>query len=281
MATQTIGMIFPTPEHQNYTRMAAQLQKTARAEGYNLLLGCTQYDSEATMRHARDMIALGVKGLVAIGAEQPDGFFELIDSHKLPLCLLYVNPGGAPGRDALRFDNAATFGAIADYLMDLGHTAIGYIGPGAFNPRAQARQVGIRAALAKRGLLFPDHHVIATQWDTQSGKDAFRRIMTTPEPPTAIICGNDYHAFGCVIAAQEMGISIPGSVSITGFGDIDLCDFIHPRLTSMGVADRKVADAIGRHLIGLIAGKTGPLDVSADPKLVVRGSTAPPRTGRG
>ncbi len=278
--TRTVGAIMPTLDHQNFARIVETLQSTLSKSRYDLLISCTHYDRNAATHQAKTMVERGVEALVLVGADQPPELFGLIDRQGTPHVLLYVAPGSVPTRQIIGYDNYQAFSGITEHLLELGHRSFGLIAQStAFNDRARARQAGVRDTLANHGLAVRPRHFVEGQWKVQDGMQAFQAIMSTRDPPTAIICGNDYLAIGCIIQAQHMDVVIPQAVSVTGFDDVDLANLLAPTLTTMRVPDAEVGAMAGRYLVDVLEGRTTQLGAVPSPELIVRDSTAKPRTG--
>ncbi|MGF6297384.1 hypothetical protein OKW43_008541 [Paraburkholderia sp. WC7.3g] len=85
----------------------------------------------------------------------------------------------------------------------------------------QARLAGIRIALERHGLAVRPEHLVEGESTLDFGRRALRSLWQQPGPrPTAIICGNDHIALGVLREAEELGIAIPGQLSVTGFDDL-------------------------------------------------------------
>jgi LacI family transcriptional regulator len=276
--THTVGAIMPTLDHQNFARIVESLQRTMATAKYELLVGVTYYEREVATQQARAMMDRGVEALVLVGADHPEELLSLLDEKRVPYVLLYVAPGSAPGRNVIGYNNYQSFVTITQHLLELGHKSFGLIAQDtSFNDRARARQEGVRNTLAEHGIAIRPRHFVESPWKFEDGMRAFESIMTTDDPPTAIICGNDYLAIGSMLKAQEMGIDIPGDVSITGFDDIDLARLLQPGITTMKVPDALVGEMAGRFFIEVLQGKEGRLGDVPDPELILRGSTARPK----
>lgn len=276
--THTIGAIMPTLDHQNFARIVESFQRTIAPAHYQLLVGVTFYERDVATNQARAMVERGVDGLVLVGADHPPELMALLDEKAIPHVLLYVTPGSAAGRNVVGYDNYQAFATIAQYLLDLGHRTFGMIAQDtSFNDRARARLEGVRTTLAENGIAIRPRHFIEGAWKFEDGMQSFARIMSSDDPPTAIICGNDYLALGCLLQAQKMGIRIPDDVSITGFDDIDLARLLEPGVTTMKVPDAAVGEMAAKFLLDELRGGHAELSAVNPPELIVRGSTAAPR----
>ena len=122
--------------------------------------------------------------------------------------------------------------------------------------------------------------IASTDFSPESGADATRRLLSGAEPPTAIVYDSDVLAVSGLGVVHELGLSVPGDVSIVAGDDSLLCQVVGPPLTAVerdipayGVAaTRRLLDAIDENAVGDIQVPRG--------RLTVRGSTARPRRRR-
>lgn len=163
----------------------------------------------------------------------------------------------------------------ARHLADLGHTRIGFIsGPPTFRSSYERRS-GFEEALNERGLTLPKAYVAEGGYTFESGIERGRELLQLPQPPTAIFAANDEMAAGVLQAARQLGLSIPGDVSVIGFDDFQIASRVWPALTTIRTPTREIGRLAVERLLGLE-------DDDRDPKgrlpsLVVRESTAAPK----
>ncbi len=101
--------------------------------------------------------------------------------------------------------------------------------------------------------------------------------MAVEQGPTAIFCDDDLLAAGLYKAARDLRLTIPDDISVVGFDDIALARVLEPELTTVAVpAERLGAEGV-RQLLALLNGTPSRARPPLPLKLVVRGSTAPPR----
>ena len=93
-----------------------------------------------------------------------------------------------------------------------------------------------------------------TEYSFHHGAAAFDRLMRQTPRPTAVLCGNDVLAAGALRQAREMGLDVPGDVSITGFDDIELCEIVTPALTTVHVPHREMGRRAARLLLDMRGG---------------------------
>lgn len=120
-------------------------------------------------------------------------------------------------------------------LVNRGHKRIGVI-TGLFGDYNADRRLGaFRKAMTEAGLEVPDEYIAEGNWTYKEGETAMRQLLSLPEPPTAVLAGNDASAIGALCAAKELDVSVPDDVSIIGFDNIEESAFTMPKLTTVSV----------------------------------------------
>lgn len=187
-----------------------------------------------------------------------------------------VDPSGEPSVDvpavgAANFDGGLLAGR---HLIELGHTRIGVVGGPDHVMSARARIAGFRAALESAGIPFRDELVEPGDYHSESGARAAEKMLSLPEPPTAIFALNDLTAFGVYQAARKLGISVPDQLSVLGFDDVQGAEWAGPPLTTVRQPLTKMAEEAVRMLIR-IRNREPDLSLRLDlaTTLVVRDST--------
>lgn len=167
------------------------------------------------------------------------------------------------------------------HLIDLGHTRIVHFAGPEYALHADERIAGVRAAYSESQLIFSDAVVVRAGDSLLDGYHAgleYFKDRARDDRPTAVTCYNDLVALGLCRALGELGIRVPCDVSVVGYDDLQLLDYISPPLTSVRVPKREVgriaAEIIHREIT---QGSSGaPQKVYLRAELVVRGSTASP-----
>ena len=122
--------------------------------------------------------------------------------------------------------------------------------------------------------------VVWTDYTPKAGARETRRLLTAPEPPTAILFDSDLLAVTGLGVAQQMGLTVPGDLSIVGWDDSLISQVVHPPLTAISRDIVGYGMTTARHLAHVVGGTAaGDVEV-ARAELTPRGSTAPPRAAR-
>ena len=276
--TRTIGAVLPTLDNLLYAKATHALQKTLDDSGYVLLLACYDFDLNNELKVARSLIAHGVDGLVLIGAEHDDALFTLLDDLGIPYLLTWSldRTGRHP---CVGFDNHVAAMRVASYLADIGHREIAMIsGVTSGNDRARERLAGVRDALATRGTVLA--RVIEAPYTLVDGRAAMQALLAAASRPTAVICGNDVLAMGAVLECLAQEVAVPEAMSVTGFDDMEAASILVPALTTVRVPMHELGRAAAQQMLARIGGAGAARATELAVDLIVRGTTAPPRTER-
>lgn len=164
-----------------------------------------------------------------------------------------------------------------DHLLSLGHRRIGMVTGREDLLSAQLRERGYREAHAAAGVAIDETLLAAGAFDPEQARDAARTLLRLPVPPTAIFAANDISALATLEVAAELGVEVPGQLSVVGFDNIPESALSHPPLTTVQQPMRQMGhDAIAM-LVALIAGEVvDETHVTLATTLVPRRTTAAP-----
>lgn len=253
--TDTMGAVVPTLENAIFARGLEAFQLELAREGTMLLVASSGYDPATEAEEVRLLVARGAEGLLLIGYDRDPAVYEFLRRRGVPYVVAWVHDAREP-HPAIGFDNEAAMRELAGEVLARGHRRIGFVTARlAGNDRARGRLAGLRAAMAARGL-DPDALVVhETTYAIESGREGLRALMAAPDRPTAVMCGNDVLAAGALDAARDMGLRVPGDLSVTGFDDIEIAQIVTPRLTTVHVPHREMGRGAAAMLRALAAGE--------------------------
>jgi LacI family transcriptional regulator len=163
------------------------------------------------------------------------------------------------------------------HLLSLGHRRIAAITGPRGVMATEERLRGYRAALAAGGVVPEPNLVIESNFEVEGGRSAGTELLSRAERPSAIFAFNDQLAVGALQAALELGLRVPGDVSVVGFDDTAEAQIVTPRLTTVHQPLAEIGRMGVSLLTRLLEGKrVEALHVELETTLVVRGSTGPP-----
>ncbi|MFB9356918.1 LacI family DNA-binding transcriptional regulator [Actinoplanes nipponensis] len=281
-ATQSLGVLLPQRlarilENPYYARFLMGVGQVCDQEGYTLLLTPPLQDSVL-----KAIPYAAVDGFIVCGLETDRGEVAELVRRGIPFVLI----------DSDRYENAPSVdvddhgGAreVTRYLLELGHRRLAVVsmdpGPdrpvrGYRGPLAR-RMAGIAEALAEAGLTMDDVRLAEVPVTRTDGYRATRALMAGPGAPTAILALSDVLAYGVVDALQELGVDVPGEVSVTGFDDLAESAWFRPRLTTVRQPIVTKGRTAADFLISAIRGEDQHPHQSLGTSLIVRDSTAKP-----
>lgn len=269
----TIGLIAHRLARTGESRTVEAVVEAARAEGYTVSLVDVQSPGSDDVTAAVSRLShQSIDGLVIIRAETATPV-TLALPRRMPVVVSdsrFVGHHPAVGADQV----TGTHLAVA-HLLDLGHRTVHHLGGPADSAPAQLRADAWRQHLVGAGREVPE--VVRGDWSARSGYEAARRLAENPDV-TAVFCANDEMAAGLMRALHEHGRRVPEHISVVGFDDIPLAEFLWPPLTTV----QQDFHLIGRQLVDLllrqIRGRAELTDhrIVVPTRLVVRASTAAP-----
>lgn len=199
----------------------------------------------------------------------------------VPVVVIDVHGAVVDGLPVVRGDDVAGGRLAARYLHTLGHRAIGFVADSFDNPygftSSRNRYVGFTEVLDALGI---EVEAALGAHGPRTARDLALRLLTGPQPPTAIFAASDIQAFGVLGAARDLGIPVPAGLTVIGYDDIFVAESIG--LTTI----RQHLFETGRIGAELLLSEVehrsaNPPVVTLDPELVVRATSAPPKEGRG
>lgn len=266
------------------TQWATTLLRAAQAEaarlGADLILTTTDGRPVGAPGWVEHLTRRGSDGVVLVVSELLPAGREQLERLHMPVVLVDpVGSGTQPFVTVAATDWASGRDAT-DHLLALGHRRIAFITGPIEQVCHRDRLDGYQAALRRNGVRVDPDLVRHGDSLVGGGRRLGGELLSLPDPPTAIISGSDEQAYGVYLAARDHGLRIPEDLSVVGNDDVDLCQWISPQLTTVRQPLAAMAREATRMVIELARGGARPNPrVELATSVVVRASTAPPRTG--
>ncbi len=255
--TDTIGFILPTfgPRFSDpfFSEFLAGIGSTTSKYGYDILVS-TQPPGERELEvYRRKVTGRQVDGFVLVRTRCQDPRIDFLKEAGV----LFVAFGRTEGElDYPYVDEDGEDGMLklTRHLIEHGHHRIAYISPPMTLMFARDRWRGVKRALDEAGLSLPEEYLLTGNLTQRSGREAARQLLVLPEPPTAIIAGNDLMALGAMSAIQERGMVVGEDIAVAGFDDIPMSEATHPPLTTVHQPIYQIGSLVTEILIKLIRG---------------------------
>jgi DNA-binding LacI/PurR family transcriptional regulator len=244
--------------------------------GYNVVLGLAHGSATEAIALAAVLEARHCDAMVVLGdmQDQPSLVDDLRAAH-VPVVALWQG-SQLRGIRSVNVDNHAGVLASVTHLRELGHQRIAFVSSNLLGD-IRERQEAYFSLMSE----VPPGYVQHVSNTPAGGRQALLDLYELADPPTAVIAATDLIALGLLHAAHAIGISVPRDLSIVGFDDISTAAFAVPALTTIRMPTTAMAKAAVRMAIDAMNAKAGARGDEVDlfqPELVIRASTAKPRT---
>lgn len=268
--SHTVALVIPDITNPFYPVVSRGLQD-GLGSVYRVLVCNTDGRADLERELVEDVVQRGVDGVVLVAFTAEPWLGEVIDRGVPLVCV--GQPAEHGDVDFVESDDRGGGRAATLHLLELGHRGIGFIGGPA--RAGERRREGYEAALVEAGVQ-PDPRLIADgDWTRSGGHAAAAALLASESRPTALFCANDLMAIGALDAARELGLDVPGDVSVVGFDDLEAASLVTPKLTTVVNPGHEIGRSAGELLLERIAGGRGAprREVTLPSPLVIRDST--------
>jgi len=255
-----------------HAELVEGIQAAADAAGYEVVLSAVT-SGRPEERAVSTLLDFRCEALLLLGTGLDDSTLGDL-ARRVPLVLV-GGAGARPTLDVVRSSDDRGSGLVVDHLVALGHSRLAHVDGGSSMP-STGRRRGFRRASTRHGL--SEVTVLTGGSDEAAGARAVERLLDADQLPTGVCAYNDRVAIGVLERFGRAGVRVPSDVSVTGYDDTAFAGLLAIDLTSVNQeAQLQASGAVEAVVQRLDAGRTAALERVFDPRLVVRGSTAPPR----
>lgn len=273
--SRMLGLIVSEITNPFFPELIQGFEDVAVENGYEILIGSTNYEPDRMQRCIRRMMERNAEGVAVMtfGIEQP--LLDQLTDRNIPLVFVDVAPT-RPGMSVLRVDYHHGIRQGVQHLAALGHRKIGFVtGPLRLHS-AQSRLGAFKKALGECGIPVEEKLILEGDHTLEGGTAAAEKLLADKDLPTAVMCSNDMLAIGVLHRLSRRGLRVPDDISIIGFDDIHIASMMMPPLTSIQMSRSDLASAAVSALRGHLEGAPK-REYRIDTRLVVRESTGFPR----
>lgn len=178
------------------------------------------------------------------------------------------------GQPEVGVDNAGGIAGIVGALVALGHRQIAFLAGPTSLFVARERLAGYRLGLDEAGIAFDERLVVSTTFSREGGIEGIDRLLADAAPFTAVCAASDVLALGALRRLSEVGIDVPGDVSVAGFDDIPTAAMIAPALSTVRLPLHEIGRLGFEFAERLLAGEQ-PEPIVLSTEIVLRASTGP------
>lgn len=227
-----IGVLVPTLTNSYVGEILCGIDEELAQSNYNLILYSTNRRQGKESAYVATMMNGGADGLLLVVPTISTPYLEALRQSDFPYVLIDQWDNA---EQSFSVNTTSWQGAYdaAQYLVELGHSRIGFISGLETLPNSTIRLDGFCAALSKHDIPMPEEYIVKGDFKISVGYSAAQQLLALETPPTAIFGSNDLSALGAMEAIREMGLRIPEDISIIGFDDIPQASLAYPKLTTV------------------------------------------------
>ena len=254
--TRTIGCVVPSIENPVYADAVQGAQEVFLDAGYQMLLTCTNYNSDIETNAIRTLIAKQVDGvLLTVADVKNSAGLNLIRSRELPHSLLFNE---APeGEVSWSVGDHAAAALVADAFARNNHVHTGFLALNFLNSdRARQRYEGFVAGCAHQNMSPPA--LLEVDDDGSDLTESLNAFLQAHSKLTGIFASNDFLALATIRSARNLSINVPKDLSIVGFDGIKVGQMVEPSLATIQTSPRTLGAGASQTILALIDGSEPP-----------------------
>jgi len=278
-SSRMLGLIVSDITNPFFPELVQEFENLAVAQGYEVLIGSTNYEPARTESLIRRMLQRNVDGVAVMTFGIEEDLVQKLVEREFPLVFVDAGPD-LPNIRVLKVNYGEGIRQAVQHLAALGHRGIAFISGPLRLRSAVARRNAFLKSMAELGLTVPAEHIVEGDHTMEGGMGAMEKLVGLNELPTAVLCSNDMTAIGVLHTLFRTTLDVPQEISVVGFDDIHLAQFMLPPLTTVQMSCKDLAKSAVEALRAGIERdhpKAAKMEWHIPTKLVVRQSTAFPR----
>ncbi|MFT7370517.1 MAG: LacI family gluconate utilization system Gnt-I transcriptional repressor [Alteromonas macleodii] len=270
-----IAVTIPSLNNANFAETVVALTNTLSLEGYQVLLGHTNYDIEREEQLIRQFLRRRPEAIIVTGGHHTDKTRQLLANAGVPVIETWDNPIEPIGY-VVGFSNADTMQLLVDHLVQQGRKRIAFMGGDSeSDTRGKDRRRGFQKAMASHEMKA-DRLVGsgAPQRPMQKGANAMINLLAQFPDTDAVICVSDLVGFGALSECQRRGIIVPDQIAMAGFGAYHISEVCVPTLTTIDPKPTEIGEGAAELVLELLRSPTIVKNKIITPVLKLADSTA-------
>lgn len=281
---RSVGFILREIANPYYADIITGAESYLRDRGYVTLVAASEGDFKAEQRIIKLLTQIDVDGILLTPVLEGDtDLSHIFDLKRRNVSFVLLEEIRGIRASLVDVDTIAGAKSAARHLIELGHTRIVHFAGPEYSLHSQERVDGVRSAFSESRLVFSSDLIVPAGDNLMNGYQAGLKYFSevpTERRPTGVTCYNDLVALGLIHALEELGLRVPEDVSIVGYDDIRLLEYLSAtsRLTSVHVPKFEVGRTAAEilHMEMQQGAGVAPQKVWLKAELVVRETTTRP-----
>ncbi|XVV15740.1 LacI family DNA-binding transcriptional regulator [Actinoplanes sp. CA-131856] len=278
--SQLVIVLTPGLATPFFGRLCELVESALAPQGFKAIVCSTTVGGLQETDFISSTMDLGIAGAVFASASNTligvdTAAYRLLHERQIPFVTMNGTVDGFPAPSFSTNDRVAAEVAV-DHLWGLGHRDIGMIVGPVGNRPSERRLEGFLEAMSARGAGDPKRLVAHQVYTIEGGMSAAEALLD--QGVSAIVAASDYMALGAIRAAGRRGLSVPRDLSVVGYDDSQVMEFVDPPLTTVRQPIERIAQSISTAMVHLVNRRpVPPGELLFDPELIIRSSTSAPR----
>jgi DNA-binding LacI/PurR family transcriptional regulator len=272
--TEAIGIVMPSSagnvfQNPFFPEVLRGISTGAHEKKRAIYMSTGEAESEI-LREVMQMVqGRRVDGLILLYSKIDDPVLAYLKEQNIPFVVV-----GKPFKDSeyityVDNDNFKAGKEATEYLIELGHNRIAFIGGSLDLVVTIDRLTGYDKAIQGAGIPYRSEYVIHEEFLQEGGKEAVCELLSLEERPTALVVADDLMALGVLNTLDEIGISVPEDMSIISFNNVLIAEMARPALTSIDINIFELGYQAVRSLTKKIEASSQPIESIRIPHSIV------------
>ena len=270
--SRIIGLVVAYLENHFYPDALERLSKALQERGYHVLIFMASNNSENIDEVVEEILDYQVAGIIAASVALSSELAERCQAAGIPV-VLFNRSQDDDRLSAVTSDNFAGGRKVAEYLIQNGHTRLGYIAGWEGASTQRDREMGFKSGVDAH--LKTGFARAVGNYSQDDARAATLELFSRPGRPTAVFVANDHMAFITMdVLRYELGLRVPEDVSVVGYDDVPMAAWPAYNLTTVRQpANRMVSETVDMLMESISEGQKESRRVAIDGPLIERGST--------
>lgn len=274
--TKTVGLLISEmmsdkSAHHFTFEVLRGLHDALAKHGYDLIFANTTTAKQRLLSYLDFCTQRRFDGVIVMGIRLDDPYVHEVTESPLPSIVIDI-PLLSKHCGYVMTDNIHGCELAIQHLASRGHRTIGFVNGHKEAEVSRHRLRGYKAALEKFGLPSDSSLIYEGDFTVESGTEGIKTLLSANPEMTAVFFASDLMAIGGLRWAKEQGIEVPDEISIVGFDNIELAEFVSPSLTTIHQRRYEMGITAANSLVAMLDGEI-PEGRILPPDIVVRGTT--------
>lgn len=236
------GLIISDIANPFFPDIVKFFERIAVEHGQEVLIANTDYQPHRMEVCIRRMLERRVDGVAIMTSEMDPKLVRLLNKRGVPIVFLDTGRVG-PNISNVFIDYFSGIEQAIEHLISFRHKRIAFVSGPPSLASAETRRNAFALSLKRKGLSLKAGYMQVGNHRIDGGQSAMAKLLKLPEPPTAVMASNDLTAIGMMREIHAAGLRVPRDISVLGFDDIEISNFLQPPLTTIRVPRAEIGES--------------------------------------